>query len=79
MDKLKGFLIKKLILVLIIVVTIELFITGIINYIFFPIFGFVMGHPEMSSFSVSKLPFLFWDLITGNSTYILSKTVCTEE
>lgn len=70
MDKLKGFLIKRLILVLVIIVALELIITGIINYIFFPLIGFMLQQPDLSSLSVKSIPFLLLGFITGNNALI---------
>lgn len=72
MDKIRSFLIKCLILVLIAVVTIELILTTIVNYFIFPFLGYLMGHPSVSSLSVTSIPFFIWGIITGNGVYMLS-------
>lgn len=72
MDKIRSFLIKCLILVLIAVVAIELVLTTIVNYFIFPFLGYLMGHPSVSSLSVTSIPFFIWGIITGNGVYMLS-------
>ena len=72
MDKFKSFLIKHLILVLIIVVAVELFITGVMNSIIFPFIGYVMGQPGLSSLSIGSIPFFIWGLLTGNSSFVFN-------
>lgn len=69
MDKLRSFLIKGLILVLIIVVMIELLLTGILNYIIFPLIGYMMGKPGVSGFSLRNIALFIWGIITGNSAF----------
>lgn len=70
MEKLKSFLIKRLILVLVIVVLAELLLTGIFNYLFFPFIGYLLDQPGVSNLSVSNIPLLIWGVISGNNTLI---------
>lgn len=72
MDKFRSFLIKCLILILITVVAVELVLTTIINYFIFPFLGYLMGHPSVSSLSITSIPFFIWGIITGNGAYVLS-------
>ena len=72
MEKFKGFLIKHLIIVLIIVVAIELLLTVILNDIIFPFIGLLMGQPGLSSLSLRSIPFFIWGIITGNSSFVFN-------
>ena len=70
MDKLKGFLIKRLIMVMIIVVAVEMLLGSILNYILFPFIWYLMGKPGASDLSVSSILGVFWGIITGNNAYV---------
>lgn len=70
MDKLKSFLIKRLILILIIVVTIELILNAIVNFAFFPLIQMLMGVSGSSALSITNIPYLIWGILTGNNAFI---------
>ncbi len=72
MEKFKSFLIRRLILVLIAVVAAELLFTVILNYIVFPMIGYFMGQPGLSTLSLGDIPIFIWGLIRGNSSIVLN-------
>ena len=72
MEKFKGFLIRSLIIVMLIVVASELMLAVILNFVVFPFIGMMLGKPGVASMSVRSIPAIIWGIITGNNAYVYS-------